>query len=594
MPSICQKEAINHFAGPCEVIAGPGSGKTTVIIQRIHHLISNHKIHPEQILVLTFSKAAALELKNRFSLGSSVTFQTFHSLSYNIIGFHNKKLNHCMISDSDKREYLSVILNNLGIYELEYEDVSEILSRISREKNQVPSKLVISESKISEDQFVGIKKSYNDMLHENKKMDYDDLICDSLKLLQENHALLNLCRTKFQFILVDEFQDINLPQYQLIKLLSAPLNNLFVVGDDDQSIYGFRGSSPQIMKTFLEDYSNSRCIFLTENFRSGAAIVKLAQDIISDNKIRFMKQFKARNIGGEIRFFQLLTHEQEEKMMVECLNKISRTEHNHTAILVRTNGDCILWKDVLMRAGLLECDNLTRCNIYEMDIINDLLAFLKFVYKEKERNLFLKFVNKPNRYISRDACIEPIIQETHLINYYHNNREIVNTIHFLFRMISLAQNVSPNKAISIFRKYLKYDSYIEHKNSFSIHKDEIIKQLDSLQNSIKNINNIDKLTEYIENKKQENNNKGYMPEKTTTGIKIMTMHSSKGLEFDNVFIPDLNEGIIPSKRIITMEEMEQERRVLYVAITRAKKSLYLFCTKERNRELSRFLINKIK
>ncbi|MDE6184516.1 MAG: ATP-dependent helicase, partial [Lachnospiraceae bacterium] len=290
-PSKAQKQAITHLSGPAQIIAGPGSGKTYTIIQRILYLIRHHQIRPDRILVITYTKAAAAEMKERYEKESAndqkyignVHFGTFHSICYHILRQCGFARYDSLIKESDKRKLLQIILNNHGLSsECTYDSITNLLNSISHMKNISESAPGGFKSNVDVpfEEFLRIKEEYDRYLREQELLDFDDMILQCYELLSKKQELCRKYQDLFQYILVDEFQDINMPQYQLLKLLAQPGNHLFVVGDDDQAIYGFRGATPGIMKQFLNDFACGKQILLTENYRSGKKIVKLAERMI--------------------------------------------------------------------------------------------------------------------------------------------------------------------------------------------------------------------------------------------------------------------------------------------------------------------------
>lgn len=594
-----QLKAIEHVKGPARVIAGPGSGKTFTIVQRILNLILNHHINPDTILTITFTKAAALEMQSRYlketenypalkTSNESVHFGTFHSICYAILRESQLISNFTLVKESDKRKLMEIILKNRGVEgACEYETVSWLLDVISRRKNlcetaQLPLNL-------SPETFEGICLEYEDMLDQQKLLDFDDMILLCLKHLKQDPFLRKKWQERFEYILVDEFQDINEVQYQVVKLLAAPSQNLFVVGDDDQSIYGFRGSALGIMRKFTEDYQETVELFLTENYRSGGKIIELADQVIRRNSDRFEKTPVPMRKGGSVSCsFQETRKEEEERLLMD-IQSLSKEQLFDSAVIVRTNIEAFQYAALLKQRGIPVRERMKQKESpVNHFIAEDLKAFLRFCYEGNRRGDFLKIMNKPNLFLSRQALMGEHVSKDSFLAYYHNNEEMCRKIDLLFYHFQTASELSPALAVRYFRKIIGYDKYLK-KKACDENKTELLEIADRLQELLKQIKPGEKADDFFE--RLQNERATGRPGNTAVkpGISIITMHGAKGLEFDSVFLPDLNEGVIPGRNCKTGESIEEERRLLYVAITRAKDSLYLYYTKERNRKLTRFL-----
>ena len=597
MPSASemQMKAINHVNGPARVIAGPGSGKTFTIIQRIINLIVNHKVNPEQILTITFTKAAALEMQSRYlkesnnnpiihSQRGSVHFGTFHGICYTILKESGLFSRFTLVKETDKRKMIEIILKNRGVVGEEDDISSVVLDNISRKKNfceirQFPFGL-------SEKMFEEICLEYDDMMNQQKFLDFDDMILLCLKQLQSQQELRIKWQKNFSHILVDEFQDINEVQYQVVKILAGEFRNLFIVGDDDQSIYGFRGSAPGIMRRFTEDFRGTNELSLTENYRSGSKIVKFADQVIRRNKNRFVKTPVPMKKGGRISLSFQTTRQEEEQQILKDIKMISSEQQKDSALIVRTNAEAYHYLALLKQQGIKVRERMSeKQNLFQSFIAQDFQAFLQFCSEGNRRSDFLKIMNKPNLFLARESLTGEIITENSILNYYKNNHEMCQKIRTLFHHFDVASTLSPFLAIRYFRKIIGYDNYLDQKAD-SVKANNLQMMADSLQNDLKQMNKGETVSEFFERMQKGNvHNDSFMSE----GISVLTMHGAKGLEFSCVFLPDLNEGVIPGKNCKTEEEIEEERRLLYVAITRAKNSLYLYYTKERNRKITRFL-----
>lgn len=593
-----QLRAVIHNKGPAMVIAGPGSGKTYTIIQRILYLIQKIKVLPSNILVLTFSKNAANEMKSRYyneTMDINVHFATFHSLAYYILReyFNLNKLS--IVNENQKFNILKNIISNRNI-SLDSDYIYCILSQISKSKNSIyfnnPAPVSNSET-ISLEQLNEIVEEYNEFLIESNLVDFDDLVILCINKLKHNENILEQIHHKFKYILIDEFQDINYPQYILVNLLKGSENNLFIVGDDDQSIYGFRGSCPSIMQQFQKDNLDVNVIFMSDNYRCKSNIVNFSSSIISDNVDRFKKNLKAVNNGGNLIFKLFETREDEEEYVKKHILTNLNSDYSNTAVIVRTNIEVNLWEKFFTKNHIpVSSIALGDKNIKESFILNDIRSFISYIYNGNHREDFIIFMNKPVRFIQRRAIVNDQNVEKDLTNYYKNNSKMNNDINNLFNKIHLAEKSNPYLAIQIFRKTLKYESYLKEISKNSDIFENNIKTLDTIHNMFKKYKPGDNIDNFISSALYGNTINTAETKTENKGIHIITMHTSKGLEFDNVILPDVNEGIIPSKR--TYESgIEEERRLLYVAITRAKNNLLITATKERNRDISRFIKNKV-
>jgi len=612
-PSKLQQTAIRHYEGPAEVIAGPGSGKTTTIIQRILFLVYQRGISPSKILVITYTKAAAAEMKSRYQQAAGeflhsgkkepdqekacegVQFGTFHSICWNILRSSSlKQLS--LIGEREKRELIQTLLCNLGLGGNHLYDIaSAVLNEISREKNLIgyeQSKEKWSAAALSGEvpyeEYLKIKRGYEQYLREQEMVDFDDMIMDCLKLFTIHPEVLKRYQQQFEYILADEFQDINFPQYQILKLLTAPGNNLFVVGDDDQAIYGFRGATPGIMKQFLEDYPMGRRILLTENYRSGEKIVSLAGKVIRRNQERFEKEFLPIKKGGRVRLTCFDTRKQEEEALIENLRKLSGRELSETAVIVRTNMSAAQYGELLAGSGIAVKGSQRQKNtVFHSFIMEDILSFLSFVYLGNKRRDLLGFMNKPNRFLLREALTEETVTLMQLQQYYRNNKGMQKRMEDFWRELMLAGSLGTSMAVSLFRNILGYNDYLDQKAADAGWKSIYRKQADQIQEYLKDYVPGTDLRHFVEQKEKSlgEGKEHFLSE----GVSVLTMHSAKGLEFDRVWLPDVNQGIMPDRKCTTDAALEEERRLLYVAITRARWELTIYYTRERGRKLSPYL-----
>lgn len=620
IPGKAQEQAIKHLSGPAQVIAGPGSGKTFTIIQRILYLITHHRIPPEKILVVTYTKAAANEMKERYLdaihskrssdchgiIWDNVNFGTFHSVCYNILRRSGGLKAASLIKENDKRKLFSVLAANRGLdCACDYDSITRLQNIISRMKNTGPDDSedfahenvtkdnnIEANMEFSYEDIVSIGFEYDKYLREQGFLDFDDMITRCLTLLTSNRMVCHKYQQIFQYILVDEFQDINFLQYRILKLLAAPENNLLVVGDDDQSIYGFRGASPGMMKRFVEEYQSCKQIFLTDNYRCKEQIVNLAGKMISRNVHRFEKEFHALQKGGVITSLCFDTRKEEEMQLLSNLSSFSADSLESTAIIVRTNLEVTQYSELLRQDGIfVKGEKIKDSDLFHGFIMEDIISFLAYLYEGNKRSDFIKFMNKPNRFISRTALISEKVTENTLKPYYAQNSAMLSQLHLLFGRLKIAAGLSPNLAVSFFRKTLGYDAYLYQKAADYKTGRRWIAQADKIQTfftqykQFKTGISVKSFVEQLCMAQAE----GRTQIEKVKGVSVLTMHGAKGLEFNRVFLPDVNEGIIPGKECQSPTALEEERRLLYVAITRARDELFIYYTKERARKLSRFL-----
>lgn len=596
-PGKTQEQAITHMSGPAEVIAGPGSGKTYTIIQRILYLITQCHVRPDHILVITYTKAAAAEMKERYEKAAcnnigNVHFGTFHSICYNILRQCGFARSNSLIKESERRKLLQVILNNHGLSsKCTYEIITNLLNTISRMKNlsENISGNFNSNIDLPAGELLHIKQEYDQYLREQDMLDFDDMILQCFGFLISHPDLCRKYQELFEYILVDEFQDINLPQYQVLKLLAQPLDNLFVVGDDDQAIYGFRGATPGIMKQFLDDFEKGTQILLTENYRSGDEIVKLAGRMIEGNKERFTKEFIPVRRGGKISVHCFDTHREEERSLIAEISALKPEQLRSTSVILRTNREVVQFGELLKSAGIaVKGKRISDADLFHGFIMEDVIAFLSYLYEGNKRGDFIRFMNKPNRFLTRSAILSEVVKIEHIEQYYRNNASMLSDIRAFWGQLQIAASLNPYLSLSLFRKTLGYDRYLRGKAQDDREYQRLMKQTDKIQHCFKDFSPGNSVREFAE-KKADQAGEALALMIEEKGVSVLTMHGAKGLEFDRVFLPDVNEGIIPGKDCITPEALEEERRLLYVAITRAKNELTIYYTKERGRKRSRFL-----
>lgn len=603
-----QSIAVNHDKGPMLVIAGPGSGKTAVITGRTLNLCEQLGVNPINILVITFTKAAAVQMKNRFdavSKGSysAVSFGTFHSVFFTILKSVYNYQSSNILREEDRYVLIKGLLEK---YNIEYEDEKEMIGLLSSEISLVKGEMISVDTycsaNISAETFRRIYMEYNQTLCDKRLIDFDDMLIRCYHLLKTNKEALKVWQSRFKYILVDEFQDINLVQYLTIKMLAAPENNLFIVGDDDQSIYSFRGAKPEIMLGFEKDYPDARKVTLDVNYRCSEAIVKASGRVISNNINRFHKDIKTSSKYNEtvgINEFKNV-HAQYDYVAKDIIKKINEgMRFSQIAVLFRTNTQARGMAAKLMEYNIAFSVRESIPDIYEHFIAKDMFSYIrcgcqiadKTTGGRFDRGDFLRIVNKPNRYISREALGGTQITFNDLCGFYQDKSWMVDRIMTMFSDLKNIGGMDPYAAINYIRNKIGYDDYLKDYAAYrKIDFDELMDTLEELMESAKGYDSLREWESYIE--KYRNNMKAQMDNNSKNAVSLMTFHSSKGLEWEGVYIIDANEGITPHNKSKTPTALAEERRMFYVAMTRAKRHLTITYALERfNKDLgpSRFL-----
>lgn len=587
-----QVQAVIHKDGPCMVLAGPGSGKTLTITKRIEYLIGKHHVSPEEILVITFTKAASIEMKERFvrlcgQKAGPVTFGTFHGIYYGILKWAYRMNASNILSEEQKYQLLKQVI---GRMEIDIDDEKDFLQGIAGEignikNNQIP--LAEYESlNCSEEVFREIFEQYEKERKRLKKIDFDDMLVLVYELFKKRPDILSMWQRKFRYILIDEFQDINQVQYDVIRMLAAPENNLFIVGDDDQSIYRFRGARPDIMLGFKKDYPDTKEILLDVNYRSTKAIVNGAARVIRHNVNRYPKQIITTNEQGETVHIQEVRHPIEEsKYVVSQIQEAKKRgiPSSEIAVLFRTNVEARALAETFMEYNMPFRMKERMPNLYEHFIAQDLTTYLKMALGDRSRKSFLAIMNRPNRYIGRDSVEGTTISFESLRKFYCDKDWMLDRIDQLEVDFRILKNMAPYGAIQYIRKHIGYDEFLKEYAAFrKINMEDLKEVLREIEERAKAFRMIEEWFTHIEEYSEELKRQSQQKETDPEAITFMTMHGSKGLEFDLVFIIGANETITPYKKAETKEEVEEERRMFYVAMTRARKKLIISYTKERN------------
>lgn len=599
-----QRAAITHIDGPMLVLAGPGSGKTTVITERVRYLIEECGVHPGNILVITFTKAAADEMKERYEAKAgtqrgTVNFGTFHAVFFKILRYaYNYEAANIL-----KEEERYKILREIACAHMQQEitDEKEFVEAVSGEISRVKNERFALESYYSsncpDEVFREIYIEYDRWLRKENKVDFDDMQLLCYELLSKRPDILKQWQDKYTYVLIDEFQDINRVQYDTIRLLAAPEDNLFIVGDDDQSIYRFRGARPELMLHFTEDYTEAKQVTLLCNFRSTAPIVQAALRVVGNNKKRFEKALYAKEEKGEaIEFRQYPERKRECAEIAEEIAVLHKTglPWKEIAVLYRTNlqSRAIMGKFMEYNIPFKTRDSVP--NLYEHWICRDMVTYIKMAQGSRTRGEFLQIMNRPKRYIARDALGSFTVDFDLLKDYYEDKDYVVDRIEKLEYDLHMIKGLNPFAAINYIRRAVGYDGFLtEYAQYRKMQSEELFDLLAELQEDAAEYPTFDAwFTHMAEYTEQLQRQKAKEKKNNAEAVTLSTYHSAKGLEYHTVFLPELNEGLTPHRQALSPEDVEEERRMFYVAMTRAKRRLVLSCMKElRSKELvpSRFV-----
>jgi len=591
-----QKKAIEHGAGPLMVLAGPGSGKTFVITHRIKYLIEGPGINPAHILVVTFSRAAAKEMKDRFEKlysKSPVTFGTFHSVFFNLLktayGFNSEQI------ASDELRY-TLIKELIKRNAIENEDINTLAGNLLNEialvkQDNISIKNYYSNS-ISSDTFKKIYIDYESELEARGKLDFEDMLSLTYELLSERSDILKAVQNRYRYILVDEFQDINFLQYNIIKLIAGEKQNITVVGDDDQSIYRFRGARPEIMLGFERDFRNVKKVFLDINFRSSTQIVNASTKLISFNSKRFPKTFKAKNgEGAPVSLIEFKNPFHEVNSIIKDIKDYIKSgqDINNIAVLYRTNLSPRLLIERLVRNNIPFTIRDAIPNLFDHWVAKDIISYIKLAINMGDKSDLLRISNKPNRYISRDSLSSSRANIETLFDYYDDKSYMIKRIVELREHLRTIKNLKPATALRYIRNVVGYDEYIEEYCDMNgVESDDCYGILGDLENSAEEYNTFNDWFVHMDEYKDEIIEARKKSNENDKGVRLMTFHSSKGLEFDIVYIIDVNEGSVPYKKAKGVDEIEEERRMFYVAMTRARKKLFIcYCVENFGKSIGK-------
>jgi len=632
-----QREAVLHTDGAIMIVAGAGSGKTKVLTTRIAHLMNHCGIDAFNILALTFTNKAAAEMKERVEkiLGNNearnLYIGTFHSVFARILRTEGPRLgypgNFTIYDTDDARSVVKTVVNELNLDDKHYKP-GTVYNRISASKNalvgpaEYANDYYIQQEDIRSNRpaMAQIYDAYAKRCFKNGAMDFDDLLLNMYKLLKNIPEALSKYQHKFKYILIDEYQDTNPAQYEIIKLLGAMHENVCVVGDDAQSIYSFRGATIENILQFQKDYEDVKIIMLEQNYRSTQSILNVANDVIANNKGQLPKTLWTENLEGDkIRLVRTATDNEEGKVVADIIQEQKLRNHFHNydfAILYRTNAQSRSYEESLRRMNI-PYKIYGGISFYQRKEIKDFLAYLRVVVNPFDEEALKRIINYPARGIGKTSVERAVMNA---------NEQNISMFQVLEQAKQFGFRAGTLETIDNFVTMIRmFQSELQKKNAFDVAfiigkstsfikellNDKTTEGLSKYQNVEELLNSIKEFTDTPANEEGEVGDKSlgaYLQnislltdqdskEINPDVVKLMTIHAAKGLEFPVVFVGGLEETLFPNTMSInTREELEEERRLFYVAITRAKHKLWLTYAKDRYRfgnlqqnEPSRFL-----
>lgn len=587
-----QKRAVELPLGATMVIAGPGSGKTFVITERVRYMINQLQCQSQHILVITFTKAAAEEMKSRYlelMPSSGVTFGTFHSVFYRILRRFNPKRYDLeyLIGEDKKRQVIEKIYQSMETVEHDEDFIELFLEHLTLMTNQLIQPKYYHPDGISKEVFYNVFKRYEHYKEQHGLFDFDDMLVHTYHLLKNDEHVLTFYQRKYKHILIDEFQDINCVQFEIIKLLCKSHHDLFVVGDDDQSIYQFRGAKPEFLLSFEEYFNPVQKVVLDTNYRSTPHILHYSNNLIGYNMNRYEKVMHATHQEGDQPVLRYCEDAKEQAHLI--LNEVVKLHKEgiplkECAIIYRTNIQARPLIEALRTVQIPFVIKDAMVTLYDQWMTKDILSYLHLAYNIEDSTRFLQIINRPTRYISKAAIEEAkrkngsLIQNllsSELLSAHQKDR-----IEELLFNLQRLKKMSLQEAIAYIRHTIGYEKYLlEYAQYRKIPSEGLINMLLELEDSANEYRNVKEWEEALYaismSVKQSSRQKGH------DALTLTTMHSAKGLEFDAVFIIDILEGVIPHSKSLSDMQIEEERRLFYVALTRAKKKLYLYIPKNR-------------
>ena len=580
----------------------PGSGKTTVLLCRISRLLERGLAKPQEILALTFSKAAAEEMKSRFENlngASGVSFGTFHSIFFRILrsryGWNVEQI----FQEEERRSILrnSIEAEKWDIPDLE-EYISQFFSQLSLMNSELEQPNRFTPTGMPVEEFRKLYRAYEGYKERHEKLDFDDMLTQCYQLLREDAAVREYWQRKYKFILVDEFQDVNQAQFACLQILAEKHQNLFVVGDDDQSIYAFRGARPDFLLHFPTLYPAAKKVTLNTNYRSTERIVNLAERVIGNNEVRFVKNMKGiGEAGDKVTFFLAEDAAKEAAHIAEKIGRLldEGVPLTEIAVIYRTNLQGGAFARELYKRGIPYDLRDNSGNVYEHWVAKDLLAYLLLAENEESDSALRRILNKPKRYIGKDLLAEAETMPYTLLRSFFVCPSLKGwqeeNLENLRIDLNQIRKRTPYDALKYIRKVIGYDEYLEEFAAYRRTSAQVLQEIaDEIMETAKDCADVRSFREQLERlslqMKEQSRKKG----QKRNGVALMTMHGAKGLEFRAVFLPSLVEGIVPHEK--GMDTVAEERRLFYVAMTRASEKLCLSAILQRyekERKPSRFL-----
>ena len=590
-----QKEAVVNTEGPMLILAGAGSGKTRVLTTKIAYLINNKNVNPMNILAITFTNKAANEMKERvvdlLGIQNDIQISTFHSFGLKIIKRHYDKLgyksNFTIIDADDSLSTVKRILKDMNL-DPKFYNPKTIRNRISSAKNEIvlPPDLEKYIGNEFDEIVCNVYKKYQEKLIANNSLDFDDLLLLPILLFRKYPEVLGYYQEVYKYILIDEYQDTNEVQYILTKMLSAKYKNICVVGDPDQSIYGFRGSNYRNILNFEKDFKNTKVILLEQNYRSTKCILSAANDVIKNNKNRKEKKLWTDNdLGEKIKYKRCNDELEEANYVVSHIKKLvdSNEPLSEIAVLYRTNAQSRTIEEALLRENI-PYKVVGSFYFYNRKEIKDLICYLKLIYNPNDDISLTRIVNVPKRGIGlktlENLTIKANISNLSIFDAIENGKELefkklILKLQQASEELSLTELVELILTESGMKQELMSEDSIE-----SLSRLENLEEFKSITKNFEDRYGVISLEQFLDeislvSDVEEHKNQ-------TDVVTLMTVHSAKGLEFNNIFIIGFEEGLFPhSMSLYANEDIEEERRLCYVAITRAKKNLTILNAKRR-------------
>ena len=600
-----QREAVQAVNGPVLLLAVPGSGKTTVLVARLGYMIYCHKINPSNILTLTYTVAATNDMHQRFckffgqELGAKVEFRTINSICAGIIKYYGKMIGKEPYAlESDEKILLGILSAIYQKYESEYpteSDLKGIKTLITYIKNMMLSEDEIKAlEKEAGCHVLEIYKAYCAELKKRNRMDFDDQMVYAYRMLKSAPSLLAYYQDLYPYICVDEAQDSSKIQHEIIALLASKNENLFMVGDEDQSIYGFRAAYPQALLSFEQQHKKARVLLMEENFRSNANIVDAANSFIQKNTLRHEKHMKAtKESGAEIKEIQIKSRNAQYPYLL----KVAEDCNEQTAVLYRDNESAIPLVDLLERKAISYRLRNAELSFFTHRVVTDMENIMRFSMDMKNADLFEQIYYKMSTFLTKQMALEACerSKEFHIsvfsaiFGYLDLKSNTKKSLKALETHLHHMRQEEPGKAIHRIVHYMGYGEYME-RAGLNAGKIQIMRAIAGRESSIDGfLNRMEELKDIFQNKENDSSCK----------FILSTIHASKGLEYEHVFLMDVQDGIFPEEVPHSLkhasqdeiEKYEEERRLFYVGITRAKNSLYIFKTQEPS-EFSKQLFYK--